>query len=71
MSSHPGTAALVEALRDRRRNLGAVLSAVAAVAVATLVGSKAAYYAASLIVFTVWMVWFVLNCIEFVTRPDF
>lgn len=71
MSSRPGTAALVEALRNWRRNVGAVLFAVAVLAAATLVGSKGAYYAASLLVFTAWMVWFVLTCIDWVTRAEF
>jgi ABC-type siderophore export system fused ATPase/permease subunit len=71
MSRQPGTDALVAALRDRRRNVSAFLFAVGVLAAATLVGSTAAYFAASLIVFTVWMVWFVLTCIEWVTRAEF
>lgn len=71
MSDPTGTSALVEALRDRRRNLGALGFAVAVLAVATLVGSRVAYYAAALILFSTWMAWFVFTCIEWVERADF
>lgn len=71
MSSHTGWSALSEALRDWRRNTSTLLFVVAVLAVATLVGTKMAYYTASLIIFTVWMVWFVLTGIEWVKLAEF
>lgn len=71
MADATGTDALVEALRDRRRNGVALAFAVAVLAAATLVGSLEAYYVASLILFTTWMLWFVLTGIEWVKRADF
>lgn len=71
MSSHTGTSSLIEALRGRRRN-GAALGFVAAtVAAAALVGTKEAYYVAGLVVFSTWMLWFVLAGIEWVKLADF
>jgi hypothetical protein len=63
--------ALIEALRDWRRNVGALLSVVAVLAAAALVGTKLAFYTASLIIFTVWMVWFVLTGIDWVKLAEF
>jgi hypothetical protein len=71
VAEHTGTSALVEALRDRRRNAGALAFAVAVLAAAAFVGSPAAYFTASLVVFSTWMAWFVLTCIEWVKRADF
>lgn len=71
MSNHTGWSALVAALRDWRRNVASLLSVVAVLVVAALVGTKMAYYTASLIVFTVWMVWFVLTGIEWVKLAEF
>jgi hypothetical protein len=71
VSSRPGSAALLEALRDWRHNVSAVLFAVGVLAVATHVGTKGAYYAAGLLIFTAWMAWFVLTCIEWVTLAEF
>lgn len=71
MSDYTGTTALIEALRDWRRNISALLFVVAVLAGATLVGSKEAYYLASLVVFSTWMVWFVLTGIEWVKRAEF
>lgn len=63
--------ALIAALRDRRRNVAALCSVVSVLAIAALVGTKEAYYLASLIVFTIWMVWFVLTGIEWVRLAEF
>lgn len=71
MTSHTGMSALIEALRDWRRNVAALFSVVAVLAVASFVGTKMAYYTASLIVFTVWMVWFVLTGIDWVKLAEF
>lgn len=71
MSGRPGRTALVEALGDWRRHAAAVAVAAAALGAAALVGSRVAFYGAALVVFTVWMVWFVLTAIEWVRRADF
>lgn len=71
MSEYTGTTALIEALRDWRRNTAALLGVVGILAVAALVGTKIAYYTAALIVFSIWMVWFVLTGIEWIKRADF
>lgn len=71
MNGHTGTTALIEALRDWRRNAGALTAVVVTLACAALVGTKEAYYTASMVVFTVWMVWFVLAGIEWVKLAEF
>lgn len=71
MSSRPAEAALLEALRDRRRNGGAIGIVLIVFGVAALVGSSGAYYAAGLIAFTIWMAWFVLMTIEWIQLADF
>ena len=71
MSEYTGTTALIEALRDWRRNVSALLFAVAALAVAALIGSNTAYYTASMVIFAIWMAWFVLTGIEWVKHADF
>lgn len=71
MSDYTGTTALIEALRDWRRNLSALGFAVVVLAGASLFGSKEAYYVAALLIFTTWMLWFVLTGIEWVKRADF
>lgn len=71
MSNRPAEAALLEALRDRRRNGGAIGFVVLAVGVAAMIGSSGAYYAAGLIAFTIWMAWFVLMTIDWIRVADF
>lgn len=71
MPEHTGETALVEALRDRRRNTAALLGIAVTLAIATVIGTNVAYYTAVLIVFSIWMIWFVLACIEWVKRADF
>ena len=71
MSGSTGETALVEALRDRRRNTAALLGVVVTLAIAALIGTNVAYYTAVLIVFSIWMAWFVLACIEWLKRADF
>jgi hypothetical protein len=71
MSNRPAEAALLEALRDRRRNGGAIGIVLVVFAVAALVGSSGAFYAASLITFTIWMAWFVLMTIEWIRLAEF
>lgn len=61
----------MDALGDWRRHAVAVAVAAAALGVASLLGSRVAFYGAALVVFTVWMVWFVLTAIEWVRRADF
>ena len=70
-SEYTGTTALIEALRDWRRNAVALVFAVGTLAAAAYVGSKEAYYLAAMVVFTIWMGWFVLTGIEWVKRADF
>ncbi|WP_144904549.1 hypothetical protein [Halobellus captivus] len=71
MAERTGTAALIEALRDRRRNAAALLVVIGVLIGAALVGSRGAYFTAALVVFSVWMAWFVLACIEWIKRADF
>lgn len=71
MSNRPAEAALLDALRDRRRNGGAIGLVLLAFGVAALIGSSGAYYAAGLITFTIWMAWFVLMTIEWIRMADF
>lgn len=71
MSSRPGTTALLAALRDRRRNATALAVALTAIGVAGVAANDLAYYAAGLVVFAVWMVWFVMTAIEWVRRAEF
>ncbi len=71
MGAYTGTTALREALDDWQRNVAAFLVAAAVVGGASVIGSKEAYYAAALIIFTVWMVWFVLTAVEWLKRADF
>jgi len=71
MSEHTGTTALVAALCDRRRNLGAAVFVLAVLAAAALVDTRIAYYTAALLIFVAWMVWFVLVAIEWLKRAEF
>jgi hypothetical protein len=71
MSEHTGTTALVAALRDRRRNLGAAGFVLVVLAAAIIVDTSVGYYTASLLIFVAWMVWFVLSAIEWIKRAEF
>ncbi|MFC6733884.1 MULTISPECIES: hypothetical protein [unclassified Haladaptatus] len=71
MGAYTGTTALIEALRDPRRNVAALLVVAAALFGAMQIGSREAYYTASLVIFTVWMAWFILTAIEWLKRADF
>jgi hypothetical protein len=71
MGEQTGAAALKRALQDRRRNSAALLSAAAVLGSGLLVGTREARYLAALILFTIWMVWFVLTGIEWVKRAEF
>jgi hypothetical protein len=71
MSEHTGTTALVAALRDRRRNLGAAGFVLVVLAAAIIVDTSVGYYTASLLIFVAWMVWFVLFAIEWIKRAEF
>jgi hypothetical protein len=70
MSEYTGRTALVEALRDRRRNTAALLGVAVSLASAVVIGTSVAYYAAAPISFSIWMAWFVLASIEWVKRAD-
>lgn len=71
VANNLGGAAVVAALKDWRRHaLALAVIGVAGVA-AVLIGSREAVYAAGLIAFSVWMVWFVMTAIEWVKRADF
>jgi uncharacterized membrane protein (DUF106 family) len=71
VSNRPGRAALVAALADWQRHVGALVIVAAAFGVAWRIGSNRAYYTASLVTFTVWMGWFVLTAIEWLRRAEF
>lgn len=71
MPERPATDALVTALADHERNALAVAAVVLAFAVAALVGSAGAYYAAALAAFCVWMAWFVRTVIDWIALADF
>ncbi|MFC6964052.1 hypothetical protein [Halocatena marina] len=71
MSRYTGTSALIEALRDWRRNVSTLVFVVVVLAGATFIGSREAYYAASLIIFATWMIWFIVTGIEWIKRADF
>lgn len=71
MSEHTGTTALLAALRDRHRNLGAAGFVLVVLAVAMLVDTSVGYYTAALLIFVAWMVWFVLFAIEWIKRAEF
>lgn len=71
MADGPGTAALSAALGDWRRNIGALLFAVAVIVVAAVIGTRVAYYTAVLLLFATWMAWFVFACIEWIRHAEF
>lgn len=71
MARRVGEAALITALSEWRRNAGALGLVIAAFGIAYLIGTREAYYAAALVGFTVWMVWFVLMAIDWVRLADF
>ena len=71
MAEHTGRTALLAALSDWRRNAGALLAVAAVVGPAAAVGTREAYYLAALVVFTIWMVWFVLAGIDWVKLAEF
>lgn len=71
MSNRPARSALNTAVRDRRRNGGALLAVGITFAVAFLIGSSGAFFTAGLITFTIWMAWFVLMAIEWIRLADF
>lgn len=71
MSHRPARTALATALDDRRRHALALALVLLTVGVAALLGSAVGWYAAGLVVFTVWMVWFVLTGIAFLRNADF
>ena len=71
MPEHTGKTALVEALRDWRRNAAALLGVAVTLVSAALLGTNVAYYTAALVVFSIWMAWFVLASIEWLKRAEF
>lgn len=71
MSNRPGRDALVAALADWRRHVGALSLVALAVGSARVLDSSGAYYVAVLVTFTVWMGWFVLTGVEWLRRADF
>jgi hypothetical protein len=71
VSERPARTALAASLRSWRRHLLAALVVAVAVAVAVAVGSRVALYAAVLVAFAVWMLWFVLTAVEWIRRADF
>jgi len=71
MAERTGAAALKEALSDWRRNAVALLAAVLVLGAAAVAGSREAFYLAALVLFTIWMVWFVLTGIDWVRLAEF
>jgi hypothetical protein len=71
MSETSARDALVAALGDWRRHTAALALAALAVVGALVVGTPTARYGAGLFVFAVWMVWFVLTCVEWIRRAEF
>ncbi|AEN07244.1 hypothetical protein [Halolamina sp.] len=71
MTQHTGRTALLAALSDWRRNAAALLGLVAVFVAAAFVGTREAYYLAALVGFTIWMVWFVLTGIDWVSLAEF
>ncbi len=63
MADVPVRVAVRRAVTDPRRTVGAVGLAVLAVGAAAAVGTGVAYFAAGLVVFTVWMAWFVATAV--------
>lgn len=71
MTAPTGAEALKIALSDWQRNGAALLAAAVTTAAALYVGTREAYYLAVLILFTIWMVWFVLAGIDWVRVAEF
>lgn len=71
MSNRPATTALATALSNWRRHLVAAALVVAAFAIASVLASGTAYYAAALSSFAVWMAWFVLTAVDVIRNADF
>lgn len=71
MSERTARGALREALADWRRHAGALAIVVAAFAAAAVISRPEAQYAAYLLTFCVWMMWFILTTIEWVRRAEF
>lgn len=71
MPERPATDALTAALADRRRNGLAVAGVLVVFAVAVLLDSPVAYYAAALVAFCIWMAWFVRTVIDWLALADF
>ena len=65
MPDVPVRVALVRTLTDWRRHAGVLLFVLAVVGAAAFVGTTAAYFAAGLIVFSTWMIWFVVTGVRF------
>lgn len=71
MTDQPGRTALVVALRAWRRHAVALVLVAAAFGIAAGLDSEIAFYGAGLVAFAVWMAWFVLTAIDWISRADF
>jgi uncharacterized membrane protein YdbT with pleckstrin-like domain len=71
VSDRPARRALATSLRNWHRHLAAVVAAAAGFAVAAAVDTAGAFYAAALLAFVVWMLWFVLTAVDWIRRADF
>lgn len=71
VTEHSARSAARAALADWRRHAGAIAVIAAAFGVAALIADPVAQYAAYLVTFAVWMVWFVLTTIEWIRRAEF
>jgi len=61
----PVRVALVRTFRDWPRHAGTLAFVLATVAAAAYLGTTTAYFAAGLIVFSTWMIWFVATGVSF------
>jgi hypothetical protein len=71
VTEQPARSALAAALGNRRRHLLALGVVVAGFAAAAAVDTSVAFYAAGLVAFSVWMLWFVLTTIDWIRHADF
>jgi hypothetical protein len=72
VTDRPARSALTGALSYWQRHVAALLVAGAAVWVThTATSSPGLRYGSYLVVFTIWMLWFVLTTVEWIRRADF
>ncbi|QLG27066.1 hypothetical protein HUG10_05690 [Halorarum halophilum] len=70
MPNPPARTDAAGTLVERRYHLVALAIVVVAFAVAALVGTRVAYYAAALVSFSVWMAWFVQTVVDWLRHAE-